>query len=165
MPEPTPDELAARHDDVVRHRGVFDVDEATFERVRSRAGRWGVGAFVHEGARLLLVEEDGRWFLPGGLRETGEPLAAGAAREVHEETGVRVAIRGLAAISEQTFRHAGEAVPFFFATFEGTPASTALADEPPLAGEGIETAAWRTEVPTGTFDRELVTRLADRYLD
>lgn len=163
MVDPTPDALAARYDDVVRHGGVFDVDEATFERIRSRSGRWGVGAFVHEGGRLLLVEEDGRWFLPGGLREPGEPLAAGAAREVHEETGVRVEIRSLAAISEQTFRHAGEAVPFSFATFEGTPASTELADEPGLAGEGIETAAWWTEVPPETFDRELVTRLADRY--
>ena len=54
-----------------------------------------VGAVVvHEG-RLLLVRrgrEPGRglWSVPGGRLEPGESLAQGCAREVLEETGLRV---------------------------------------------------------------------------
>lgn len=160
MIDPTPDALAAEHDGVIRHDGVFDVDGPTFERIRSRADRWGVGAFVHDGDRVLLVAEDGRWFLPGGARKPGERLPAGAAREVREETGVRVRVDALAAISEQTFRYDGDEVTYHFATFEARPETTALADDPGLPGEGIERVAWWRRIPEDTFDRELVTRLA-----
>jgi 8-oxo-dGTP diphosphatase len=56
----------------------------------------GVGAVVlHEG-RVLLVRRGkqpllGRWVVPGGRLELGETLEAAVAREVAEETGVRVA--------------------------------------------------------------------------
>lgn len=54
------------------------------------------GAVVFdEHGRLLLVQRGrepnrGRWTLPGGRCEPGEPAAAAAAREVLEETGLRV---------------------------------------------------------------------------
>jgi ADP-ribose pyrophosphatase YjhB (NUDIX family) len=54
-----------------------------------------VGAVVvHEG-RVLLIRRGkdplkGRWTLPGGALELGEPLTVGAAREVREETGLIV---------------------------------------------------------------------------
>ena len=159
MVDPAPDELAARHGDVVRHGETFDLDADAFERARRRADRWGVGALVlHEG-RVLLVREDDQWFLPGGVREPGESLEAGARREVREETGLEVEVTGLAAISEQTFRHDGETVAFRFATYEATPEGTALSDDPGLEGEGIETAAWHSTVPENTFDGDLVREL------
>ena len=164
MVHPTPDELAARHDDVVRHAETFDLDAAAFERARRRADRWSVGAFVHDDGRVLFVRQDDRWFLPGGARVPGESLAAGARREVREETGVEVEITGLAAISEQTFRHGTESVPFYFATFEAVPRDASLADDPGLPGEGIESAAWHGRVPEDTFDAELVRRLFRRVL-
>jgi len=62
----------------------------------------GSGAIVVHpaGDRVLLVrhrdmEGDfwrGRWIFPGGLVELGETLAQAAAREVEEETGVRVRV-------------------------------------------------------------------------
>ena len=54
------------------------------------------GAVVFdEHGRLLLVQRGrepnrGRWTLPGGRCEPGEPAAAAAAREVLEETGLQV---------------------------------------------------------------------------
>lgn len=165
MVDPAPDDLAARYDGVVRHGETFNLDADAFARARRRADRWGVGAFVHDDGRILLVEQDGQWFLPGGVREPGESLEAGAHREVCEETGVDVEISDLAAISEQTFRNGDETVAFHFATFHGGPEETALSDNPGRDGEGIESAAWRREVPANTFDRDLVARLADRFLD
>lgn len=55
-----------------------------------------VGALVRDGdGRLLLVERgqppaQGTWSLPGGRVEAGESDAEAVAREVREETGLRV---------------------------------------------------------------------------
>jgi 8-oxo-dGTP diphosphatase len=55
----------------------------------------GVGAVIVQQGRVLLVRRGreplkGHWTLPGGLLELGEPLSAGVAREVGEETGLAV---------------------------------------------------------------------------
>lgn len=52
-----------------------------------------VTCFVACGKRLLWVQRDlepkrGFWAIPGGYLESGETLAEGAARELHEEAGV-----------------------------------------------------------------------------
>lgn len=50
------------------------------------------GGVVEDSAgRKLMIRRNGRWDLPKGHREAGEPLEACAAREAEEETGVRVA--------------------------------------------------------------------------
>lgn len=64
--------------------------------VRLGTAKYIVGAVVlvgdEDGNRMLLLRQPpGRaWSLPAGLLKRGEPPAVGAARELHEETGVRV---------------------------------------------------------------------------
>jgi len=50
------------------------------------------GAIVTDGERLLLghATRSPRWDIPKGVAEPGEGLAAAAARELHEETGLTV---------------------------------------------------------------------------
>jgi ADP-ribose pyrophosphatase YjhB (NUDIX family) len=55
----------------------------------------GVAAVVVHEAEILLVRRGrepmlGAWSVPGGALELGETTAEGVAREVYEETGVRV---------------------------------------------------------------------------
>jgi ADP-ribose pyrophosphatase YjhB (NUDIX family) len=65
------------------------------------------GAIVRDDdGRVLLVRrgtEPGRglWSVPGGRVEEGESAAAAAAREVHEETGLRIRVDSLAGVVER----------------------------------------------------------------
>jgi mutator protein MutT len=57
----------------------------------------GVGAVVIDGDQVLLVRRGheplkGEWSVPGGAVEIGETLEAAVAREVQEETGLRVEV-------------------------------------------------------------------------
>ncbi len=66
-----------------------------------------VGAIVFDDqGRVLLIKRGrppavGRWSLPGGKVDGGETLAAAVAREVLEETGVRVRVGALVEVVER----------------------------------------------------------------
>lgn len=50
------------------------------------------GVVVDPAGRSLMIRRNGRWDLPKGHLECGEELAACAAREIAEETGIRAEV-------------------------------------------------------------------------
>lgn len=67
----------------------------------------GAGAVVFRGGDVLLVRRGkepfaGRWSIPGGRLRFGERIGAAIRREVREETGVEIALQGLAGVFEAT---------------------------------------------------------------
>lgn len=65
-----------------------------------------VGAVVVRDGRLLLVRRAhppaaGRWSLPGGRVDAGEPLTAAVRRELAEETGLEGEVGALCGVAER----------------------------------------------------------------
>lgn len=66
----------------------------------------GVGGVVIENDRALLIRRAseplrGQWSIPGGMLELGETLEEGCARELLEETGLRVRVLELIEVFER----------------------------------------------------------------
>jgi 8-oxo-dGTP diphosphatase len=78
----------------------------------------GVGAVVVDRGRVLVVRRGreplkGRWSLPGGLLEVGEPLTAGVVREISEETSLTVEPVELIELLDRIYRE-GERVRYHY---------------------------------------------------
>jgi 8-oxo-dGTP diphosphatase len=149
---------------------IQQVDGDGFAAARNRIDgedglEWGVGALVQHDGRVLLVREgdpesgEARWLLPGGEVEAGERHAAALVRELREETGIDVTPGERLAVVRNVLRHEGRSRSFRFAIHGATAETTALADDPGLDGEGIETARWVEGLPENTLDRDLLTDL------
>lgn len=57
----------------------------------------GVGAVAIKDGKILLIKRafepgKGKWSVPGGLVEVGETLYAACAREMEEETGIKIQV-------------------------------------------------------------------------
>jgi len=69
----------------------------------------GVGAVIVDRGRVLLVERGtepmkGRWTIPGGLVEVGEPLTEAVVRETREETGLHIEPIELVELLDRIYR-------------------------------------------------------------
>lgn len=79
----------------------------------------GVGAVIVERGRVVLVKRaheplKGEWSLPGGSVEVGETLADAVAREVLEETGLRVRVGSLIEVIDRVHRSSDGRVEYHF---------------------------------------------------
>lgn len=159
---PNPAELAERLDARYRtaERAVTE-DRFAVLRRRIEAGlEWAVGALVTDNrGRVLLVYEDGRWLLPGGECEVGEPLEAAVGREVREETGLMVTIGDLLVVTEQAVTDGDDHLSFNFAVYEATPETRVLAPHPGADDEPVEAVAWVSTLPANTLDRPVLAEL------
>lgn len=101
----------------------------------------GAGAVVlDDDGRLLVVRRGrapakGRWSLPGGRVEAGEPAAEAAAREVREETGLDVEVTGFVGWTEAI----GDDHHIVILDFAATVTGGRLA-----AGDDADDVAWVT---------------------
>lgn len=64
---------------------LFELVKSCYDRFITAAG----GLVVNERGRLLVIFRNGKWDLPKGKIEAGEPTDQGALREVKEETGLQ----------------------------------------------------------------------------
>jgi 8-oxo-dGTP diphosphatase len=100
-----------------------------------------VGAAVVDDGRLLTVRRarppaKGRWTLPGGRVEAGERVADAVAREVAEETGLRVEAGALLGWTE----HLDDEHHYVILDFR----ARLLAPGTPVAGDDAADVAWLT---------------------
>jgi len=79
----------------------------------------GVGAVIVDDGRIVLIKRRfeplaGEWSLPGGSVEVGETLEAAVAREMEEETGLRVEVGPVIEVFDRVMRDADGRVRFHF---------------------------------------------------
>lgn len=133
----------------------------------------GVSTLVRRDGCVLLVKRGNApladvWAFPGGRVEFGERLAEAAAREVEEETGLRVTIAGAIDQAEIILRDADGAPErhYVLIVFAGDWVSGE-----PVAGDDAADALWVPESDLHRFpktpdtERILARVLAERPVD
>jgi ADP-ribose pyrophosphatase YjhB (NUDIX family) len=116
----------------------------------------GVGAIVLDGPRVLLVQRGqppaaGRWSIPGGLVDVGEPVEAAARREVAEECGLRVRVHDLVGYVDRIVRDPAGRVQYHYVLldFLATPEDGAAT---PCAGSDARAVRWCTLAELARLD-------------
>ncbi len=101
----------------------------------------GVGAVVLDGDRVVLIKRGreplrGLWSIPGGAVELGETCPQAVAREVLEETGLRVEVGPIVAVLDRIRRDEAGRVAFHYVLVDyvcrvasGTAAAASDADD------------------------------------
>ncbi len=137
-----------------------------------RTARLGVGCsaaiFDEKRERVLLTRraDNGQWCLPGGMMEAGESLAEACAREVWEETGLRVQVGRLIGVYNNTNRvteyAGGNRYQFVGFTFEAQPVGGEIGTSSEVTAYGFFTAREIAAMDVLPPHRQ---RIADAYAD
>ena len=80
------------------------------EKDRPQWPRAAASAAIFRDGKVLLAQRakpplEGIWSLPGGHIEPGEKAHEAANRELHEETGIKADLKGLADVADVILRH------------------------------------------------------------
>jgi ADP-ribose pyrophosphatase YjhB (NUDIX family) len=117
----------------------------------------GVAAVVVCDNQVLLIRRGrepmlGAWSLPGGALELGETSAAGAVREVFEETGVEARPVAVITSIDRIHRDESERVQFHYVLVEWL--CLAVAAVEPVCGDDAAEARWvpRDEIFSAEYD-------------
>jgi ADP-ribose pyrophosphatase YjhB (NUDIX family) len=107
----------------------------------------GVGVVVRRGDRVLLVRRSkpprqGEWSIPGGAIDLGETTEQAAAREVLEETGLRVTPTRLLTTVDAIQRDAQGKVAFHYVLIDFL--AVADDDQVAVAGDDVDAVQWAT---------------------
>jgi ADP-ribose pyrophosphatase YjhB (NUDIX family) len=134
--------------------------------VGERAGRMGMlavgcSAAVFDATRehILLVQraDDGLWAVPGGYMEPGESLTEACCREVLEETGLVVRVKGLIAAYTNPDKLLvypdGNRWQLVVLHFEAEPIGGTLAASDETVAVQFHTPEEAASLPMGEFDR------------
>jgi ADP-ribose pyrophosphatase YjhB (NUDIX family) len=116
----------------------------------------GVGAVVVEGGRVLLVRRGrppalGKWSIPGGLVDVGEPVEAAVRREVTEECGLTVTLHGLVGFVDRIVRDAAGRVQYHYVLLDFL-ALPAPGQGAPRAGSDAAALRWATAEEIASLD-------------
>ena len=104
----------------------------------------GVGGVVLAGGQVLVVQRGaepskGLWSIPGGAVEVGETLAEACAREVAEETGLRVEVGPMVEVVERVLRDQAGRVEYHYVLIDFLCRCPHL---PPQAADDAADARW-----------------------
>ncbi|MFB6286869.1 MAG: NUDIX domain-containing protein [Candidatus Bipolaricaulia bacterium] len=154
-------------EDLIVEREEHPLNANAFRRHRDseafRSG-WVVGALTLDvrGRVLLIHHPDDGWLTPGGTVQPGEFLREAVVREVHEETGVRVAPDRPQALVESTIRHGPERATLRFVLFTARPRTLETAKRLGMDDEPIQAASWFDELPEPLYYADLTRRVVTR---
>jgi 8-oxo-dGTP diphosphatase len=127
----------------------------------------GVGAVIVENGKVLLIRRKyeplkGHWSLPGGMVEIGETLQAALAREMLEETGLRVDVGPVIEVFDRIMRDEQRRVRYHFVLIDYLcwPAGGTL-----RAGSDVDAAIWVDPKTLGDYElTEKATSVIQRGL-